>query len=147
MSCAKIKVYVLTSPTVSVMCLVHSLRPSDIKCVCAAMGDVSVRVMCLCARVCSVRACARARARVCVCVRARASVCVCVGVVEGEHTSKPVTKKLQRERERYRERQRERGRENSLFTRVVDKHVCFFYIQPSPKQGTALDLIIHAHIF
>ena len=43
-----------------------------------------------------------------------------------------------------------RERENSLFTRVIDKHVyffSFFYIQPSPKQGTTLDIIIHVHIF
>ena len=32
-------------------------------------------------------------------------------------------------------------REGLLFIGVMDKHVCFFYIQPSPKQGTILDLI------
>ena len=36
------------------------------------------------------------------------------------------------------------------FTRVIDKHECFFflffYIQPSPRQGTIPDLIIHVHI-
>ena len=34
---------------------------------------------------------------------------------------------------------------DSLFTRVIDKHVCFFffYIQPSPEQGTTLDLIMY----
>ena len=26
---------------------------------------------------------------------------------------------------------------------VMDKHVCFFYIQYPPKQGTILDLVIH----
>ena len=41
---------------------------------------------------------------------------------------------------------RERERE-SLYTRVTDKHVCFFYIQPSPKQRTILVLIIHVHSF
>ena len=44
------------------------------------------------------------------------------------------------------------GVQQSLFTRVIDKYICFFfsfffYIQPSPKQGTTLDLIIHLHIF
>ena len=34
-----------------------------------------------------------------------------------------------------------------LFTRVTDKHVCFFYIQPSPKQRTILVLISHVPIF
>ena len=42
-------------------------------------------------------------------------------------------------------REREREGINSLFTWVIDKHVSFSYIQPSPKQGTILDLIIHTH--
>ena len=43
-------------------------------------------------------------------------------------------------------------RQNCLFTRVIDNHnymlfFFFFYIQPSPKQGTTPDLMIHTHIF
>ena len=34
-----------------------------------------------------------------------------------------------------------------LFTRVTDKHVCFFDITSSPKQRTTLDLSIHTHTF
>ena len=42
------------------------------------------------------------------------------------------------------------GGGNSLFTKVIDKHVynyAFFYTQPSPKQGTTLNIIIHVFIF
>ena len=50
-----------------------------------------------------------------------------------------------RERERERRRQRQREiRSIFLFTRVIYlSPSMFFYIQPSPKQGTILDLIIH----
>ena len=41
-------------------------------------------------------------------------------------------------RERKREREREREREFFIYEG---------YIQPSPKQGTTLDLIVHEHIF
>ena len=39
------------------------------------------------------------------------------------------------EREKEREREREREKKNSLFTRVIDKHVCFFTSNPRPNKG------------
>ena len=38
-------------------------------------------------------------------------------------------------------------REDYLYVRVIDQHVCFFYIQPTPSQWTVLDLIILVCIF
>ena len=54
-----------------------------------------------------------------------------------------------RETERDREREREREREKiKLFIYEGNRSACMlFYIQPLPKQGTTLDLIIHVHIF
>ena len=55
--------------------------------------------------------------------------------VNTAQTFAPMKDKTDRQTDKYeRERERERERESSLFTRVTDKHVCFFYIQPSPKQ-------------
>ena len=39
------------------------------------------------------------------------------------------------ETETERERERERERINSLFTRAINKHVCFFTSGPHPNKG------------
>ena len=44
--------------------------------------------------------------------------------------------KRQTDRQTDRDRDKEREIYTFLFTRVIDKHVCFFYIQLLPKQGT-----------
>ena len=56
--------------------------------------------------------------------------------------------KKEREKRGGRGREGEREKDlKKLITSVIDKHVCFFYIQPLPKQGTTLDLITHVNIF